>query len=134
MVIWVGRLLYNCICMVKCMYHHAYEPTYGAIYVCSLVCKRMLVVISKFWLICMHIYVIAYVWQGSMTWIHNYKVTPSTLISQACSWVVYESMWSHNSMHVCFEVHKSMYARAHIYENWDLKRTANVLGLRWLQF
>jgi len=87
MVMWVSRLLYNYICMVKCMCHHAYEPTYRAIYVCSLVCKCMRVVTSKRRLICMHIYVVAYVWQGFMIWVHNYMVTPSMLISQVYSWL-----------------------------------------------
>jgi len=110
-----------------------YEPIYMAIYVYSLVCKHMHVVIGKRRLIWMHMYVVTYVWQGSITCVHNYVVTPSVLISQVCKWVVYESMCSHNSRHVCFEVHKSAYVRAYVYEYWYFEMITNVLGLGWLQ-
>ena len=92
------------------------------------------VVISKRQLICMHIHVIVYVWQGSMSWVHNYLVTPSIMISQVCSWVVCESMCSHNSTHKYFKVHKSMYVRAYVYIYRYFEMSTIVLRPERLQY
>ena len=53
--------------IVKCIHNwHVYNLIYMAIYVCSLVCQRIRVVISVD-LYCVHIYVTAYVGQGFLT-------------------------------------------------------------------
>jgi len=49
--------------------------------------------------------------------VHGYMVMPSAFINQVCSYVVFERICSHNSMHVCFEAHKSMHIGAYVYKN-----------------
>ena len=115
---------------------HAYEPIYMAMYVYSLVYKRMHVVISKHWLICIHTYIhththththtymIAYVWQGSMPWVHNYIVIPSMLISQVCSWV---------GMKVCVVIILCTCASRYIRVCMYVHMFTNIEISKWLQ-
>ena len=119
-------------CIWLSVYHlHVYELIYMATYVCSLVCKRIHVVRSKRRLICMHIYVIVYIWQGFMSWVHNHMVTPSILMSKSAHELC---------MKVCLVIilctYASRYIRVcmyvHMFTNIEISKWLQ--GLGWLQY